>query len=236
MRTHYQNLRVSENAELEVIKAAYKALAQKWHPDRHPQNKDKAERYFKIITAAFEVLSDSEKRKEYDAFLLNERLHSATSNENTPTQATNTYRPKQTKTEPLLLSGGALKFAALKYALYSLVAAAALTMLIVKLAFLGHEWAITAFVMFVFALLGNTLMVMAGSYGKEMKPYKLIMLAGMPWLVVLGATALLPLAYFILFMLEIQRTEPNLFYISIGCLFVLYIILEKSIKSFRSSK
>ena len=47
MRTHYDNLHVSEKASPEVIKGAYKALAQKWHPDKHPNQREKAERYFK---------------------------------------------------------------------------------------------------------------------------------------------------------------------------------------------
>src|SRR5690554_918143 len=75
MRTHYQNLRVSENAEPEVIKAAYKALAQKWHPDRNPDDTEKSERYFKIITHAYEVLSNPESRHAYDDYLANTRLH-----------------------------------------------------------------------------------------------------------------------------------------------------------------
>lgn len=73
MRTHYDNLHVSEKASPEVIKGAYKALAQKWHPDRHPDQREKAERYFKIITRAFEVLSDSKTRADYDAWLAAKR-------------------------------------------------------------------------------------------------------------------------------------------------------------------
>ena len=73
MRTHYDNLHVSEKASPEVIKGAYKALAQKWHPDKHPNQREKAERYFKIITRAFEVLSDPETRAEYDAWLSSQR-------------------------------------------------------------------------------------------------------------------------------------------------------------------
>ena len=73
MRTHYDNLHVSENASPEVIRAAYKALAQKWHPDRNPDHREKSERYFKIITAAYEVLSDPVSRAEYDAWLAEQR-------------------------------------------------------------------------------------------------------------------------------------------------------------------
>jgi curved DNA-binding protein CbpA len=69
MRTHYDNLHVSEKASPEVIKGAYKALTQKWHPDKNPDQREKAERYFKIITRSFEVLSDPKARAEYDAWL-----------------------------------------------------------------------------------------------------------------------------------------------------------------------
>lgn len=73
MRTHYDNLNVSEKAGPEVIRAAYKALSQKWHPDKHPDQREKAERYFKIISRAFELLSDPKTRAEYDAWLAKQR-------------------------------------------------------------------------------------------------------------------------------------------------------------------
>lgn len=73
LRTHYDNLQIQEGAGPEVIKASYKALAQKWHPDRNQDNPDEAERIFKIITSAFEVLSDSETRAKYDAWLVEQR-------------------------------------------------------------------------------------------------------------------------------------------------------------------
>lgn len=73
MRTHYDNLHVSEKASPEVIKAAYKALSQKWHPDKHPDQREKAERYFKIISQAFELLSDPAARARYDVWLAEQR-------------------------------------------------------------------------------------------------------------------------------------------------------------------
>lgn len=68
-RTHYQNLHVDSKASAEVIRAAYKALAQKWHPDKNPDQREKAERYFRIISDAFQTLSDPARRAEYDAKL-----------------------------------------------------------------------------------------------------------------------------------------------------------------------
>lgn len=89
MRTHYDNLHVSEKASPEVIKGAYKALAQKWHPDKHPNQREKAERYFKIITRAFEVLSDPRARAEYDAWLAEQRGAAESARESPKADRTN---------------------------------------------------------------------------------------------------------------------------------------------------
>jgi DnaJ-class molecular chaperone len=66
--THYDNLKVTRNAPPEVIRAAYKSLSQKFHPDRNPDNRD-ATRTFQIIKSAYEVLSDPVKRKEHDKWI-----------------------------------------------------------------------------------------------------------------------------------------------------------------------
>ena len=60
----YETLEVSENASADEIKKAYRKLARKYHPD---VNKDpKAEDKFKEINAAYEVLSDEQKKLQYD--------------------------------------------------------------------------------------------------------------------------------------------------------------------------
>ena len=62
----YETLEVKENATADEIKKAYRKLARKYHPD---VNKDKdAEDKFKEINAAYEVLSDPEKKQQYDQF------------------------------------------------------------------------------------------------------------------------------------------------------------------------
>ncbi|MCB4747003.1 MAG: DnaJ domain-containing protein [Sulfurovum sp.] len=62
----YETLGVSENASADEIKKSYRKLARKYHPDI---NKDpEAQEKFKEINAAYEVLSDSEKKAQYDQF------------------------------------------------------------------------------------------------------------------------------------------------------------------------
>ncbi|MGN6258924.1 MAG: molecular chaperone DnaJ [Solirubrobacterales bacterium] len=61
----YKTLGVSKKASEDEIKKAYRKLARKYHPDRNPGDKE-AEDKFKEISAAYDVLSDPEKRKEYD--------------------------------------------------------------------------------------------------------------------------------------------------------------------------
>ena len=68
IHTHYDNLKVARNAPPEVIRAVYRTLAQKYHPDRNP-NDPEAARIMTIVNAAYEVLSDPVKRKEHDAWI-----------------------------------------------------------------------------------------------------------------------------------------------------------------------
>jgi len=63
----YDILGVSKTASADEIKAAYRKHALKHHPDRNPGNKE-AEEKFKEAAAAYEVLSDPDKRKRYDQF------------------------------------------------------------------------------------------------------------------------------------------------------------------------
>jgi len=66
-RDYYNILGVNKNASQEEIKRAYRKLAMKYHPDKNPNRKEAEER-FKEINEAYAVLSDKEKRKQYDTF------------------------------------------------------------------------------------------------------------------------------------------------------------------------
>jgi len=65
---YYDILGVTKSASSEEIKKAYRKQALEWHPDRHKEDKEAAEKRFKEINEAYQVLSDSQKRSAYDQF------------------------------------------------------------------------------------------------------------------------------------------------------------------------
>ena len=67
MADYYDTLGIKKGASEDEIKKSYRKLAMKFHPDRNPGNKT-AEDKFKKISEAYAVLSDSEKRRQYDMF------------------------------------------------------------------------------------------------------------------------------------------------------------------------
>lgn len=69
-KNYYEILEVDKKASPEIIKKSYSTLAKKYHPDLQPEDmKQDAEEKFKLINEAYEVLSDPEKRKNYDTSL-----------------------------------------------------------------------------------------------------------------------------------------------------------------------
>ncbi|TRY94847.1 hypothetical protein DNTS_025187 [Danionella cerebrum] len=68
MVDYYGVLGVPRNASPDDIKRAYRKLALRWHPDKNPDSKDEAEKKFKEIAEAYEVLSDKSKRDAYDRY------------------------------------------------------------------------------------------------------------------------------------------------------------------------
>src|SRR5258706_15553393 len=66
-RDYYEVLGLNRDASEDEIRKVYRKLAMKHHPDRNPDSKDAEER-FKEAKEAYEVLSEAEKRRAYDAY------------------------------------------------------------------------------------------------------------------------------------------------------------------------
>ena len=67
-KDYYKILGVSKEANDDELKRAYRKLAKKYHPDANPDNKAEAEAKFKEVNEAYSVLSDKQKRAQYDRF------------------------------------------------------------------------------------------------------------------------------------------------------------------------
>lgn len=65
---YYDILGITKGASADEIKKAYRKQALEWHPDRHKDDKEAAEKRFKEINEAYQVLSDPQKRSAYDQF------------------------------------------------------------------------------------------------------------------------------------------------------------------------
>src|ERR687890_785937 len=66
-RDYYEILGVSKSSSAEEIKKSYRKVAMQYHPDRNPGDKA-AEEKFKEAAEAYEILSDADKRSQYDRF------------------------------------------------------------------------------------------------------------------------------------------------------------------------
>ena len=65
-RNPYEVLGVAKNASQDEIKKAYRKLARQYHPDRNPENQEAEER-FKEVQAAYDLVGDPDKRKQFDS-------------------------------------------------------------------------------------------------------------------------------------------------------------------------
>lgn len=91
--THYEILGIKKNSSTDEIKAAYKQLVKKYHPDVYPGDKTFAEKKTQEINAAYDVLSDPDKKREYD-----ELISPHTSTTYTPPDYSGyTYNPSYSK-------------------------------------------------------------------------------------------------------------------------------------------
>ncbi|NXS40386.1 DNJB8 protein, partial [Balaeniceps rex] len=75
MVDYYKVLGLQKSASQDDVKKSYHKLALKWHPDKNPSNKEEAEKKFKAVAEAYEVLSDPQKRSLYDRSVKESRSH-----------------------------------------------------------------------------------------------------------------------------------------------------------------
>lgn len=105
-RTHYDNLKVARDAPPEVIRAAYKSLTQKYHPDRNP-NDANAARIMQLVNDSYAVLSDPQRRLEHDRWIarMESQGHAKTDGFTPPhtqhhTETNNTATPTENVSAP----------------------------------------------------------------------------------------------------------------------------------------
>ncbi len=96
VKNYYRILEVSENAGFEEIKAAYRRLAKKYHPDKHFGDKH-YEELFKEIQIAYSVLSDPGKRRRYDVKLKYGSTRTSSPRQPQPRPRPEQQRPKRPK-------------------------------------------------------------------------------------------------------------------------------------------
>ena len=69
LSTYYDTLQVSRSANGIVIRAAYRILSQKFHPDKNPEGIERSNTFMKRLNEAYEVLSDASRRGRYDCLV-----------------------------------------------------------------------------------------------------------------------------------------------------------------------
>jgi hypothetical protein len=125
LRTHYDNLKVSRDAPDFVIRAAYKTLTQKYHPDKNPSAD--AARIMQLINRSYGVLSDPDLRAEHDAWIRSQEANAGHRPEPASTQeegeSTETpHQPHSSGKRPVVFpAGGSAPAASLSVCLLKVV-------------------------------------------------------------------------------------------------------------------
>ena len=98
-RTHYDNLKVTRDAPVSVIKAAYKALCQTFHPDKFQGDNEEAERVIRLVNTSYAVLIDPARRAEHNAWIREQETKAREQSKNSKVDETNkaTEQPKHQK-------------------------------------------------------------------------------------------------------------------------------------------
>jgi curved DNA-binding protein CbpA len=97
IRTHYDDLKVARDAPAEVIKAAYRALSQKHHPDKNSSDPEST-KIMGIINDSYAILSDPHKRKEHDSWIKEqEQLQHKTGQKSETSNKSTSYKREENK-------------------------------------------------------------------------------------------------------------------------------------------
>lgn len=95
MANYYDILEINKSATSVDVKKAYRKLALQWHPDKNPNNVDEANRRFKQICQAYEILSDDKQRTAYDLKIAKKQFkpyrYKSTSNTKSPSSSSTPY-------------------------------------------------------------------------------------------------------------------------------------------------
>lgn len=95
IRTHYDNLKVTRDAPISVIRAAYKALCQSFHPDKFQGSNEEAERIIKLVNASYAVLIDPTKRAAHNAWIREQESKANQQSKNAPFDETGKATERQ---------------------------------------------------------------------------------------------------------------------------------------------
>lgn len=105
VHTHYDNLKIARDAPPEVVRAAYKALCHKFHPDRNGGS-PRATQTFQLINTAYEVLSDPERRQQHDAWIARAEASNAGARTAPPAASSRPWNGKERRRRPWTPPGG----------------------------------------------------------------------------------------------------------------------------------